>query len=246
MTLSSNIDKAFEQKDSSLIEEQTYYLLLDTFHNIMQKFSDEIVAIKATDLGINEFSKKYIVSDRHHKKMLYWERLNKLTFDCDGSDLGCIKIDLDEWYYELGLKYLTFIYQDDYLMNVKDTCERLNISRPTLYKYIEAGLEIVDTNSQKKIPKFVLNIWNNRTYFYKMQQNFQLKKLRDQSYEDQYKELMSEITEYELKYKGSYNEVFKNGIKSHEDAEEDQIKWLDLLEEKEEILNLIKGSPAGG
>ncbi|WP_411348915.1 helix-turn-helix domain-containing protein [Paenibacillus sp. WLX2291] len=240
--LSSSLEQAIEAKNLSVIENETTLVFFTIFQVFMRTFADHIQYIKG-DLDVLRLDPQYILSKDHADQLQQWlQRLDSPEALTD-SNFGKLKLDLEEWYYKVGGQQLMIGYEQAYLLNIAETCELLGVSKPTLYKYIQNGLECLDTSNQKKIPRFAVELWKHEPlYMLKMQRNFQIRQLRNMSVQDRFKEVSSEITELELKY-GDF--ITKFGHCHGDDLEDwdeanDYNLWKDLLEEKEELLLTLK------
>src|SRR5699024_2462057 len=129
--------------------------------------------------------------------------LDKLvTLDEHVSDFefGKLKLDLEEWFYLIGGKDISFTYQTEYLLTPSEVGEKLKVSNVTVNKYVKQGMEIMDTTAHRKFPKHVVPLWQDPAYCLKMQMISQNKKLMQQTEQERFIEVSEEIAELQYKY----------------------------------------------
>lgn len=238
-----NIDLGYRENNEHLIEKETDYILSKIVTIISRLFSDKIKGITFDKNGII-LDSSYLLSEKHKQNLIKWlKRLTEIEFPTSDAEFGKLKVDLENWYYQLGGEEIHFEYHQSYLLTPKEASERLGISKVTLNKYIQQGMEVVDTTSHNKIPKYVIELWKDPVYAIRMQKIAQEKKLRNQSPAERLGEINKELTELQIKYKkASYQEAFKDYDGDSMDDPTDYYLWRDLEKEKEEILRLLGGS----
>ncbi|PLR75268.1 hypothetical protein CU633_22070 [Bacillus sp. V3-13] len=237
------IDLGYREKDENLIEKETDYLLGKIVTLMLSMFSDKIKGITFDKNGIR-FDSKYLLSEKHKKNLLKWaNRLIQMELPSSDIEFGKLKIDFEKWYYQLGGEEISFEYQESYLLTPKEASEQLGISRVTLNKYIQNGLESVDTTSHRKIPKYVIELWKDPVYAIRMQMIAQEKKLRNQTPAERLEEINNELTQLQIKYKSSsFQEAFREYDGDSMDNPSDYYLWRDLENEKREIIQLLGGN----
>lgn len=238
-----SIDLGYQEKNRHLIEKETDYILGKIVTIMSSLFSDKIKGITFDKNGIS-FDINYLFSEKHKKNLFKWlKRLSQMKFPTTDVDLGKLKVDLESWYYQLGGDEIHFEYDQSYLLTPKEASKLLGVSRVTLNKYVQQGMEIVDTTSHNKIPKYVIELWKDPVYSIRMQMIAQEKKLRSQTPTERLEELNTELTRLQIKYKKtSYQEAFKDYEGDSMDDPTDYYLWRDLEAEKNEILRLLGGS----
>jgi predicted DNA-binding transcriptional regulator AlpA len=94
------------------------------------------------------------------------------------------KLLLDSWFYDsTETGNLQYAYNESELVNISEAEDYLGVSRTTLYKYIDRGLETVGKKHNQKVPRFLLEAWKNPELSFRMQWNAQLKRAREQTVE---------------------------------------------------------------
>lgn len=237
-----NIDNAYREYNEYLIEKETDYILGKIVTIMLGVFSDKLKGITFDKSGI-QFHEGYLLSEKHHQNLLKWlKRLATMEIPPSNLDFGKLKIDLENWYYQMGGKRIHFAYHEDYLLTPKEASDQLGISKVTLNKYIQQGLECVDTTSHKKIPKFILDIWRDPIYAIRLQMIAQEKRQRNLSPAERLQEINNELTELQIKYKSStYQEAFQGYDGDSMDDPSDYYTWRDLEVEKKEIIEVLGG-----
>ncbi|KAB8126746.1 helix-turn-helix domain-containing protein [Gracilibacillus oryzae] len=231
------IEKGFQEKDESIIEKETDYILSRMIRLMLQLFPDKIKAISFEKSEIH-WDVNYLLSEKNHKNLNKWLlRMKGISMPPSDEDFGKLKVDLENWYYQLTGGDLLLEYRTEYLLTPKQACELMGISRTTLNKYIQQGLEISDTDSHKKIPRYVIELWKDPVYAIRMQMLVQEKKRLRQSTEQRLHEINKELKELNKKYKTeSIFEAFADFNGDEMNDPTDYYIWKDLLEEKEDIL----------
>jgi len=237
-----NIEVAYDEHNEHVIEKETDYILGKIVTIMLGIFSDKLKGITFDKKGI-QFNAAYLLSDKHRKNLLKWiKRIMAIETPPSDLDFGKLKIDLENWYYQLGGEGIHFEYEEDYLLTPKEASEQLGISRVTLNKYIQQGLECVDTTSHRKIPKYSIDIWKDPVYSIRLQMIAQEKKRLNQSPAERLQEISGELTELVVKYKSAtYQEAFRDYDGDSMDDPTDYYTWRDLEEEKKEIIESLGG-----
>src|SRR5699024_575015 len=153
---------------------------------------------------------------------------------------------IERWYYRMGGEGIYFEYQEEYLLTPKEASEQLGVSNVTVNKYMKQGLEMVDTNSHRKIPIHAVELWKDPVYAIRMQMLAQEKEIKNQPPEERLKEVREEIIELQKKYKAktSHEAMRNQGIIDIDmrDDPSDFRNWEDLENEQEDIVErLIEG-----
>ncbi|MBE1553211.1 DNA-binding protein [Sporosarcina limicola] len=241
-----NIDIAYREHNEHVIEKETDYVLGKVVTIMLGVFSDKLMGITFDKSGIR-FSTDYLLSEKHRKNLLKWlKRLATMEMPPSDLDFGKIKIDLENWYYQMGGEGIHFEYHENYLLTPREASEQLGVSKVTLNKYIQQGLECVDTTSHKKIPKCIIKIWRDPVYAIRLQMIAQEKKRRNQSPTERLQEINNDLTELQIKYKSAtYQEAFQEFDGDSMDDPSDYYTWRDLEEEKREIIDVLGGPSIG-
>lgn len=234
--LSHNIEEAFKTKNVYVLEKETTFIILSIFQTFMDKFNDQIRYIKS-DLMTCSLNHEYLLSPGHLTHLRNWIHYLKSMDTMETFNFGKLKLDLEEWYYNIGGTNLIVKYCESYLLDISEVTKILNISKSTLHTYIEVGFECIDT---KKFPKCTVELWKNPSYMLKMQRLFQNKQMRELTVADHYKKISQEIADLELSYGGTFNEIFYqyNGDDMEDwNLANDYRTWRDLLYEKAQLIS---------
>jgi hypothetical protein len=152
------IQLGYANQNGPIIEKETHFIFDKIITSLFSLCHDKIMAVKL-DRQVLTLSAEYLLSDKHKKNLLKWlERLIQLEHPVSDLDFGKLKIDFENWYYELGGESIEFVYNDAYLLTPQEAADLLGVSKVTLNKYIKQGLECKDTTSHKKIPKYAIEI----------------------------------------------------------------------------------------
>lgn len=234
---SSSIQSGYAQKSDVILEKETDTIFKNLFFCILTLFSDKVSSIKV-DPKPFALPKEYLFSDKHKKNLNKWlQRLEDIDDLHSELEFGKLKIDFEYWYYELGGESMQFVYQEDYLLTPQAAADALGISKVTLNKYVKQGLEYIDNQTHKRIPKYVIEIMKDPIYSIRMQQIAQSKKLLQQTPEDRYHEVIQELADLQLKYgTQTVQETFGEYNGDSMDDPTDYYRWKDLQEEMTEIL----------
>lgn len=235
------IEIGYQEKNGALIEKETEFIVNKIIACMLTMVSDKVVGISFDKHGVS-ISNEYLLSDRHHKNLLKWlNRLMSAEILASDVEFGRFKVDFENWYYQMGGEMVEFHYQENYLLTPQETAELMGISKVTLNKYIQRGLECIATTSHRKIPKHVIELWKDVVYAIRMQKIYQDKNLRSKLPIDRLKEINNELTELYIKYDSQeFSEAFKEYDGDSMEDPNDYYLWRDLEEEKKDILRLLK------
>lgn len=238
-----NIDYGYERQDRSVLEKEAIFLMNNYAMNLSEVYSNTIEFVKPVKVRLRTepdflFREDYI--SKLKKILNYSEQIIH-------HQIGFLdaKLFFDSWFYEVTKQGILLCnYTDSGLVNISEAAEYLGVSRPTLYKYIDRGLETVGEKNNKKIPRLILDAWKNPEFSFKMQWIYQLKRSRVQSVEERLNEVNKRIEEFEKEYgKGFYNlfgHLSAQEIDEHHESV-DIYDWLELEKEKQELLLRIRG-----
>jgi plasmid maintenance system antidote protein VapI len=235
-----NINIGYEKKDTAMIAKETDYIFTKLISLASTFFSDRIngIMLDKEELHINN---EVLLSEQHQRNLLKWlEQLAVAMLFPSDLEFGRIKIDMENWYAQMGGEEMRFQYKQDYLITPKEAAEKLGVSTVTFNKFVKQGLEVVNTTAHKKVPKFVVELWKDPVYSIRMQKLFQEKKLRHQSLPDRLEEINHELGSLQKKYQAlTCAEAFSSYNGDEMDDPEDYESWRDLEEEKREILKIM-------
>lgn len=242
-----DIHEAYDTNNINKIAKETLYVFDRTVHFMLASFKNRLKGITFESSDFH-FDETFLRSKKNRKHMLKaLDLLNQVSFPVSDFDFGKMKVDMEQWYDDMGGGEMYFEYQEDYLITPKEAAEMLGVSNVTLNKYVKQGLEVMDTTSHHKIPKHAVKIWNDPVYAIRIQMIAQKKKLRNQTLEGRLNEIRDEITELQKMYKTkSVSEAMITYEIDNIDAMDDPSsfrKWSDLEDEYNELLEeLIGGS----
>lgn len=240
------IGYGFNEKNSVVIEKETDYILSKVLASFATLFQDKVVGIQVSNEQFT-YTAEYLLSPKHKKNLITWlDRVYEVNSPVSDLDFGKLKIDLDTWYYELGGVSIEYIYHDDYLLTASEAADLLGISKVTLRKYVNQGLECQDNNgSHKKIPKHAVELMRDAVYAIRMQMNYQKKKKLEQTPQERLIEIIQEVAELQMRYgKKTYQEAFEGMAEGDLEDPIDYYRWEALSEEMDEILK-IAGNTKG-
>ncbi|MFC4558363.1 DNA-binding protein [Virgibacillus kekensis] len=237
-----DIENAYKSQNKPKIEKETSYVLSQIIVIMLGTFKERLKEI-AFDTTYLHFNEQYILSDKNRLALLEWlKRLMLLSTPTSDLEFGKLKLDLENWYYQISGQDIDFEYRENYLIKPKQAAVLLGVSNVTLNKYMKQGFEHIDTSSHNKIPKHAVDLWKDPVYCVKMQYLYQEKKRLRQTPEERLSETYKELMQYKKKYKTpNIEEAFEGVDIDAIDDPSDYYEWRDLLEEEEELTNQLIG-----
>lgn len=165
------------------------------------------------------------------------------SYDKDNPEgFGKIKYHLDLFFFAITQKgKLEYTYTEDYVISVEDACHYLEITRPTINKYMRMGLEQIPTTKHKKIPIHAVVLWKDPEWSINVQTLHGMYMERNKTTQDKYREIMLKIQEFEETYDGQPFNVVYSKVLSGEmhwdetDSPSDYLLWESLEEEREQL-----------
>ncbi|WP_176586135.1 hypothetical protein [Priestia megaterium] len=155
---------------------------------------------------------------------------------------GKVKYHLDLFFFAVTEKgNLEYTYTDDYIISVEDSCKYLDVTRPTINKYMRMGLEQISTTKHKKIPIHAVMLWKDPEWLTNIQTLHGMYIERNKTLQDEYREVLLKIKEFEQIYDGQpfnvvYSEVLSGKIHWDEtESPSDYLLWESLEEEREKL-----------
>ena len=144
-----------------------------------------------------------------------------------------VKYALDKFFYEMTERgVLNYTYQNDYLIPSSKLGKSLNISRATIHRYKELGMESVDGVGHHSYPKHNEFYWKDGMWSSRIQALYQGFKIRNQTKDELIVEIERELDVYEKQYGGTFKEVFGNVTDPYQlDDPDDYFDWKELLED---------------
>lgn len=237
------INIGYKEQNEGILEKETEFLFNMIYKTFLVAFSDKVAAIKM-DMQTLSLTPSYLFSEEHKGNLIKWlSRFSEMELPSSDLNFGKLKIDFEHWYMQLGGEKIEFVFVEHYLMTPSEAAAALNISTVTLQKYIKQGLDCVDTEKHRKIPKYAIDLLKDPIYGIRMQILAQEKKKGKQSKEERAKEIALELMDLQLKFKGkTFKEAFADYNGDEMDDPTDYHRWLDLEEELAEIMKLSGGA----
>lgn len=247
------IDEAMQNKNSDIIEKETLFILQNIVLNLPEAFSNFLKYVKPVKMTIKQ-EPEFLFNQEHVDILKSWLKkpnIVDLTLEKKvGNDspeslleFAESKFEFDNWFYEItNSGVLEYVYTPEHLISVKEAAEELKVSRQMVYKYIDRGLECVETDSGKRIPKSAIELWKDPEKAFEVQWVYQVRQNRIQTPQQKLQLVREQIEEFEEKYKGTFEGVFGDANKTTADSEKNSIDYLDWLEleiEKKELLKSI-------
>lgn len=237
-----NIEYGYKKQDRSILEREAISLMNNYAMNLSEVYTNTIHFVKPIKVSLKtdpEFLFKENYVNNLKKLLIYSEQI--IQHQLDFLDA---KLYFESWFYETTKKgILEYIYNELELVNITDAAEYLGVSRPTLYKYIDRGLETVGEKNNQKVPRFMLEAWRNPEIAFKIQWNCQIKKTRVQSVEGRLADVNKRIEEFEKKYGKPFYLLFGKLSNQEMDDHHESVDirdWLELEKEKQELLERLR------
>lgn len=209
------------------------YAIQTKHHKFVNGISPSENTIYKPDIEENYYINKDLI------KNISIELRNKNT---DGlTNFANLKYYLDTVFFELTLQgTLEYLYKKEYMLSSKDLCDALKISRSTLFRYKDLGLESVEGFGHKTYPCHNVYYWNNSLWSSRIQSLYQCNKIRNRTDLDIILELVAKVNYYKERYGGPFSMVFKDIIDGNMDVYDldepgEYYDWKDSLEELEEL-----------
>lgn len=235
------IDKAYSDKDKGLLEKETQFLLNSFVSQIPNVFSSIVLFVGIRDVKLKN-SDWFLTKEHQTNMKAVLESLRN-----QGSlitDFSKVKLSFDKWFLDATEEgYIDYEYDSSFLVSAERAAEMLEVSRPTIYKYLERGMEFKEINGVKKIPLVAIQLWKNPEYAFVLQWIYQKNKIRKQSIESKFEELQKQINDFELKYGDTFDHLYGKLTDKQIDEFDNAIAiydWKELTEQKNNILDKIK------
>lgn len=235
----SQINRAFEERNVHMLEKEIIFIINNFAFNLMEIYSDILRSVRPAQVQI-ETEPKAIFKERLLASLKEMLHLSERIFQ-ESPDFNEVKLTFDSLLFEVTTKgFIIYDYNPDFLLSITDAAEELGVSRQTVYKYIERGLEAVGEKGSQKIPKSSLKAWKNWRFKHQMESLHEKNKLRNMSLEDRLKIVNEWIDEFERKFRGTFYQLFGNlsdfEIADMPDAD-DILKWKGIEEYKHTVLS---------
>lgn len=153
-----------------------------------------------------------------------------------------MKYFLDKFFYDITVQgILIYTYKKSYLISSSELGKSLNISRATIHRYKELGMEFIDDVGHNSYPKHNKFYWKGGVWASRIQTLYQSFKLRNQSTNELIAEIERQLDLYQKQYGGTFHEVFGNVTDPYQlDEPDDYFDWKELSED----LKKLYGVPA--
>ncbi|MFG3435120.1 hypothetical protein [Lysinibacillus fusiformis] len=236
-----SIDKAFHDKDADLLEKETIFLLYSLGDSIPDTFSDSVRYIQLRETKLKPAEN--IMSETI--KMYFKAALELLGEKNEQKkEFSAVKFAFEKLFLETtDCGYIDYDYDISELVSTEVAAEFLGVSKPTIYKYLDNGLEYKSVNNVKKIPRVALKLWSDPATAFEMQWIYQEKKRRTQTLEEKLDVIQARITEYEKEYGGEFEHLYgnKNDIEIDGlDEAVDVFDWKGYIMQKDALLKQIR------
>jgi hypothetical protein len=195
------------------------------------KYKSYILAVSPSD--------NTIFKERNQIEEELIETLNEGLREKDTSikNFASVKYCLDKLFYDITEKgVLNYTYNKTYLISSSQLGAKLNISRATIHRYKELGMESVENVGHHSYPLHNLVYWSDGIWAARIQALYQSFKSRNQSKAELIAEIEKELVLYKKKYGGTFEEVYKDVTDPYQlDEPDDYFDWRDLLEDLKKI-----------
>lgn len=243
-----SIDLAFQTQDADLLEKETQFLLYLLGDSISDTFSESVrfVQLRKTRLK----PAKHFMSENY--KIFFYQVLDLLNGQSQKkNEFSDVKFVFEKLFLETTDEgYIEYDYDMSELVSAEEAAEFLGVSKPTIYKYMDKGLEYIIINNVKKIPRAALELWSDSSIAFELQWIHQQNKLRKQTIEEKLEFIQSKITEYEIEFGGEFELLYGN-LNDREidglDEAVDVYEWKEYIEKKNALfkqLNIRRGKNA--
>lgn len=230
-----DIDLAYKDLNVPKIQKETSYILGQIIISMLQNFKNRLKGINL-DYNDSDFNEAFIKSDKNREALLKWLKQINNKDPLEDYEFGKLKVDFEEWYYQIGGRNIEFEYQDSYLLKPKEAAAALGISTVTLNKYVKQGFEYIHHSSQNRIPKHMIYLWKDPFYSIKIQLFYQKKKILNQTPKERLKDVLEELLDFQMKYKVStVKQAFPTIDGDGMDTLADYYEWQSLEEEFYEL-----------
>ncbi|MFJ7890557.1 hypothetical protein ACIQYL_21070 [Lysinibacillus xylanilyticus] len=236
-----SFDLAFQTKDADLLEKEIRFLLFSLGDSIPETFSESVRFVKLRETKLKPGEK--FMSETF--KMFVHEALEVLDEEnLRNNELSNVKLLFEKLFLETtDCGYIDYDYDIAELVSTEYAAEYLEVSKPTIYKYLGNGLEYKEINNVKKIPKAALKLWSDPATAFELQWIHQEKKRRTQTLEEKLETIQGRITEYEIEYGGEFELLYGNlDDKDIDGLDEavDVFDWQEYIEQKNALLKQIQ------
>ncbi|HHW35854.1 MAG TPA: hypothetical protein GXX18_00910 [Bacillales bacterium] len=148
-----------------------------------------------------------------------------------------VKYSLDKFFYDITVQgILNYTYKKSYLISSSDLGKSLNISRATIHRYKELGMEFINDVGHNSYPKHNNFYWKDGVWSSRIQALYQSFKLRNRSTEELIAEIQRDLELYQKQYGGTFHEVFGDVTEPYQlDEPDDYFDWKELSQDLKKL-----------
>ncbi|WP_337446330.1 HTH domain-containing protein [Bacillus cereus] len=216
------IEKLEKRPDISVIELFSLYA-----YAVQNKFPKYIIAIKPSENTI--FIEEVVYND-------WTNSLNEIMKISNAPFVETIakaKYYLEKIFFMHTKRgALDYVYHEEALLTSKELQQNLNVSRATISRYVDNGMEMVPGVGHRCYPLHNVFFWSNGIWAARIQTLYQSFKIRNRTKDDVISELKAEIAHFEAKYLSNFEDTFGYVQDPYKlDEPDDYFEWKDALEE---------------
>lgn len=236
-----SINQGFKTNDTELLEKETQFLLNSFVSIIPQKFSESVRFIGLRQFKLKEA--KFFLTETHKLSMM--QALEALKDQNNlVNDFRYVKFLFDKCFLESTEEgYIDYEYNSSELVSAEKAAEILGVTKKTVYKYLEKGLEYKEINGVKRIPKTSIELWKDPSIAFELQWVYQQNKIRKQTLEEKFELIQDKITQYEIEFGDTLENLYGH-LTSREIDELDEAldvsDWQNYNNQKKILLEKIK------
>lgn len=233
-----SIDQAFETQDTGLLEKETRFLLNSLVSDIPQNFSESVRFVGFRQTKLKE-SRKFLTEN--HKKIM---RQVLEILKSENQEFKFVKLQFDRLFLDSTDEgYIDYEYDMSELVSAEQAAIIFGVSKQTVYKYLEKGLEYKELNNVKKIPKIAIELWKDPSIAFELQWIYQQNKIRKQTLEEKFELIQHEINEFEIHFGNTFENLYGNLTNAQIDELDEAIDvfdWKNYIKQKNSLLEKIK------
>ncbi|BDG33794.1 helix-turn-helix domain-containing protein [Parageobacillus thermoglucosidasius] len=217
------VEKLNEHPDISSAGLVAYYA-----YAMQMKFFSYLIAVTP--------SKDSIFKQENAQYSEWTENLNIILADKEAplvESFAKAKYYLDQLFFNITERgVLEYTYHKKALITSRQLQEHLGVSRSTISRYVNSGMEMVSGVGHHCYPLHNVFYWSDGVWASRIQVLYQSYRLRNRTKTDLIDEIKAEIKQFEEKYGGTFEDVFKDVTDPYElDEPDDYFDWRDALEE---------------
>lgn len=236
-----------EQEFSARSEPSLYQDTFRQFFSILfitqNKFNAIVSSITLSEDTVFIQDQKAFISAWKYTELR--NRLIAVLFSDEPSSksFGQAKFYIDTLFYNLTVSgRVEFEYRKEHLLTTTEAGKILGVTRETINKYLKFGLERIRVKSHNRIPEHALHTWKDNLLAIDIQSLAQKYRYRNQAKNDRLAELQEENDYFEMRYGGTFEEVFVDVLNGKKDADEigeglDFEAWKETLEEIKSLVD---------